>query len=239
MAPGSRTPPFPAPGSGHAAAVRPGPNGLTGSPRAVPRASGVCGAIGGAGGRGAGAGAGKGPARRAAPRGGGTLWPPSSPPPPPCKFRSPGRRVSLTSFSCVQREREWAGPRQTSFSGNDCLDAARTLLGAASGRMGAREGSGKPGNLCTLAKFCRLVWSSGSAVVRRCFNASRREKSDCLVGRSYKLNIGYLWVLPSHPLFNQQILLIFKVSLQVLADTTTFSNKACVTRFSSFISPTL
>lgn len=81
MAPGSRTPPFPAPGSGHAAAVRPGPNGLTGSPRAVPRASGVCGAIGGAGGRGPGAG--KGPARRAAPRGGGTLWPPSSTPPSP------------------------------------------------------------------------------------------------------------------------------------------------------------
>lgn len=114
MAPGSRTPPFPTPGSGHAAAVRPGPNGLTGSPRAVPRASGVCGTIGGAGGRGAGAG--KGPAGRAAPRGGGTLWPPSSPPPTACKFRSPGRRVSLTSFSCVQREREWAGPRQTSFS---------------------------------------------------------------------------------------------------------------------------
>lgn len=136
MAPGSRTPPFPAPGSGHAAAVRPGPNGLTGSPRAVPRASGVCGAIGGAGGRGAGAG--KDRARRAAPRGGGTLWPPSSPPPLRASFGLRGD-VSPSQVS-VASSGSASGPDPSKLRSLKRLPGCRKNFVGSSLREDGREG---------------------------------------------------------------------------------------------------
>lgn len=94
------------------------------------------------------------------------------PPPPGASFGPWGdvspSQVSVASFGSASGQ----DPGKLR-SLKDCLDAARTLFGAASGRMGVREGSGKPGNLCTLAKFYGVVWSSGSTVVRRCTNACK------------------------------------------------------------------
>lgn len=113
--------------------------------------------------------------------------PPPQPGHPACKFRSPGRRVSLASFSCVLPEREWAGPRQTSPAENDCLDVTRTLEQPRGGWARGREleslAIGAP-----LQSFAGEFGAPGrrrfgvggggmSSVGRRCFNASEWEKS--------------------------------------------------------------